>query len=89
MINAKQIAIMLNDAPQTEACAVCSRDVFTPAGPVVVVADSRAPLCDDCALECAPELLSLMRLGEAAMLHSAMADFTPRYALAPGPGKVC
>ena len=89
MIDVRQIIIALNDAPQTEACAVCSRDVFTPAGPAVVVADTRAPLCDDCALECAPELLSLVRLGEAAMLHSAMSDFTPRYALAPGPLKVC
>jgi hypothetical protein len=42
--DAKQIAVMLNDAPQTEACALCSRDVFTPAGPAVVVADARAAL---------------------------------------------
>lgn len=84
-----KIVIALSDAPQTAACALCSRDVFTPAGPAVVVADTRAPLCDDCALECVPELCSLVKLGEAAMLHSAMADFTPRYALAPGPEKVC
>lgn len=89
-MDAKQIAVMLNDAPQTEPCALCPRDVFTPAGPAVVVADTHAPLCDDCAMEAAPELLSLVRLGEASLLHSAMSDFgTPRYEFAPSPEKVC
>lgn len=89
MIDAKQIVIAVNDAPQTGPCTLCSGDVFVPAGPAVVVADSRAPLCEGRAMETAPELLSLVRLGEAAMLHSAMADFAPRHEFAPGPEKAC
>ena len=85
----RQIAIVLNDSPTTDPCALCSRETFTPAGArLVLLDDSPAPVCDDCGLECAPELLSLIKLGEAALLFGAMQDFTPRYTFASPVEKV-
>jgi hypothetical protein len=83
-------AIVTRDAPATEACATCGAEVFMPAGPALVDLDSSAPLCDDCAMECAPELLALTRLGEVALACCALMDFGPRRGdFAPGPEKVC
>ena len=82
-------AIITADAPMTWPCVGCGAEVFTQAGPVLVDPESAAPLCDDCGMEIAPELLALMRLGEAALIASAMMDFGPRRDFAPGPEKVC
>ncbi len=82
-------AIVTRDAPATGPCATCGAEVFTQAGPALVDLDSLAPLCADCAMEIAPELLALVRLGEAALVCSAMMDFGPRRDFAPGPEKVC
>lgn len=81
--------IVTLDAPATAACADCGAEVFTQAGPALVDLGSSAPLCDDCAMECPPELLALVRLGEAALVCSALLDFGPRRDYAHGPEKVC
>jgi hypothetical protein len=83
-------AIITADAPVTWPCAGCGAEVFTQPGPALVDLNTAAPLCDDCGMESAPELLALVRLGEAALVCSAMMDFgSPRYELAPPPQKVC
>jgi hypothetical protein len=76
-------AIITSDAPATADCAGCGAEVFTQAGPALVDLESSSPLCGDCGMECAPELLALVRFGEAALLCAAMLDFTPRYEFAP------
>lgn len=82
-------AIITADAPVTWPCAACGAEVFTQAGPALVDLDSSAALCEDCAMECAPELPALTKLAEAALICSAMMDFGPRRDFAPGPEKVC
>ena len=83
-------AIITRDAPATEDCASCGAEVFAQAGPALVDLDTSATMCADCGMEVAPELLALVRLGEAALVCSAMMDFgTPRYEIAPSPPKVC
>ena len=83
-------AIISCDTPATADCADCGAEVFTQAGPALVDLDSRAPVCADCAMEIAPELLALVKLGEAALICCALMDFAPRCAdFAPGPEKVC
>lgn len=82
-------AIVTRDAPATGPCATCGEEVFTQAGPALVDLDSSAPVCDDCGMECSPELLALLKPGEVALICAAMMDFGPRRDFAPGPEKVC
>jgi hypothetical protein len=82
-------AIIVLETPTQSPCVECGDDTFAQAGPALVDLESATPLCDDCGMECAPELLALVRLGEAALIASALMDFGPHRDFAPGPLKVC
>jgi hypothetical protein len=82
-------AIITADSPVTWACASCAAEVFIQPGATLVDLESAAPLCEDCGFEVAPELVGLLRLGEAALMATALMDFGPRRDFAPGTEKVC
>jgi len=82
-------AIIVLEAPTQSPCAECGDETFTGAGPALVDLETSLPLCGDCRFEASPELLGLVRLGEAALAHSALLDFGQRREFAPGPERVC
>ena len=67
------LVIDYNSVAVNDPCPICGTRTDSDIGPELMLDSSRSPVCYDCGLKYAPELVRLLRQGQLcdAMLHEA------------------
>jgi hypothetical protein len=61
-----EVILECRDTAAEAPCGYCGQQVQAPAGARLILADTEAPICADCARQHAPSLAALVSLADAA-----------------------